>query len=146
MTINRQHGAGSGDTAAPMIHRSLIASAKFGGRGEGSMITRAGICLVIVSMAVPAAATTFGCSSFQTFGRGLERPTQPTCVNELLRPFGDEFLSNFRWQLERCRSEIEIFESRLNDYLFCLKSEGDDALSDYNELVRGFNCKARGSC
>jgi hypothetical protein len=103
--------------------------------------TIVGIFAVLASS--PALAANFACSSFQVFGGGLERPKQPTCIDELLRPFDDRDYQ-FQFQVQTCQSEIETYRGQLNSYLSCLKSEGDDVISSYNDMVRRFNCKARG--
>ena len=109
------------------------------------MISRAAVALLAVLVATPGLAFNFECSRFQTFGQSLERPRQPTCVDAIYPPFDKDFALDFRYEVESCRSEIDTYRAKLNDYLSCLKSEGDDVVSGYNDLVRRFNCKARGS-
>lgn len=82
-----------------------------------------------------ANALPFQCAEF---GLGaIERPTKPYCVQQ---PFaGDEYA------FESCKSELESYRSKMRNYLDCLSAESNEAVSEFNAVVRSFNCNASGS-
>jgi hypothetical protein len=106
----------------------------------------AAITFVTILFSAPVLALNLECLSFESLGGGIERPIQPTCAVRLYPPLRSDRYGFYDFQLDvdRCRSEIESFRYKMNEYLSCLKSEGDEAISVYNDLVRRFNIRARG--
>jgi hypothetical protein len=103
------------------------------------IVFRAAIVLLTVLIVPPARALNFECSRFQELGGALKRPSEPTCVDGLPLPRED----NDDFAFQNCRSEIESYRGELNDYLSCLKSESDDVVRSFNDLVNRFNSMAR---
>jgi len=44
---------------------------------------------------------------------------------------------------DRCKREVEHYQSEVEDFLSCLKRESSEAISDYNDAVESFNRRAR---
>lgn len=71
-------------------------------------------------------------------------PDAPSCASGYGN-FDDEY------EFDRCKGEMETYKSEVEDYISCLKrevqrlnSQGDGAISDYNDAVASFNRRAGG--
>lgn len=69
-------------------------------------------------------------------------PSAPYCATGY-GGFGDE------WEFERCKREMESYQSDVESYLSCRQDEIDtasreaaNALSEYNDAVESFNRRA----
>jgi hypothetical protein len=91
----------------------------------------------VLALAAPTAAnaTSYQCGEFG-YG-GIRRPEKPICVTIQFQ--GNE--SAF----QVCKSEMERYQSAVQQYLNCLQAESNEAAGDYNSTVRSFNCNAQGS-
>lgn len=67
--------------------------------------------------------------------RTIERPQQPFCATS----FGtfDEF------SFQTCRSEMEDYRQKIQDFAECLAYENERAVSEFNDAVQGFNRRTR---
>ena len=86
-----------------------------------------------------AGASPIPCIGVAQLDGSLKRPEKPWCIDEMRTPTVEYVFNN-------CRDEMEDYRSKLNIYLSCLKAEATDAISEYNNEVWRFNCRARGSC
>lgn len=84
-----------------------------------------------------ASAYNFNCRQFQSFGRGLERPDVPSCLQTMS-------FSHDEFTFSMCRNEMVSYQSDIDSYLRCLKSESTDAVEEADEAVQKFNCYASG--
>jgi hypothetical protein len=64
-------------------------------------------------------------------------PTAPSCATST-GEFDDD--SEFRL----CKSEMESYQSEVEEFLACQKRKSQDAIDEYNEAVESFNRRARG--
>jgi hypothetical protein len=64
-------------------------------------------------------------------------PTAPSCATNI-GEFDDDY--DFR----QCKSEMESYQSEVEDYLTCQKRRSQDVIDEYNETVESFNRRARG--
>ncbi|MDI7862542.1 hypothetical protein MRS76_11275 [Rhizobiaceae bacterium n13] len=67
--------------------------------------------------------------------RQLERPEVPYCATSGFS-FFDEFSFN------SCRSEMEGYRSKVEDFIKCLGAENDRVVDEFNEAIGDFNRKA----
>lgn len=65
----------------------------------------------------------------------LKRPEAPYCASTGFQ-FADEFDFN------RCRSDMEDYQRKIEGYASCLASENKQAIDKFNEAVQSFNKKA----
>jgi hypothetical protein len=63
------------------------------------------------------------------------KPDAPSCASDYSK-FEDQD------EFDRCKSDMESYKSEVEDFLSCLKRDGDEALNDYNEAVSSFNNRA----
>lgn len=89
--------------------------------------------------AMPSSASvSFDCSE----------PSAPYCATSY-GAFEDQY------EFDRCKREMEDYESEVNEYIQCIqdeldratsdgKSSAEDATSQYNDAVSSFNRRARG--
>lgn len=71
------------------------------------------------------------------FGGYCTEPQPPWCVDQS-STFKDE--SSF----SRCRSDVESYTRRVDNYVDCLSEEQRSAIQKSNKVVSRFNCMARG--
>lgn len=64
-------------------------------------------------------------------------PSVPYCA-ERFGPFDDSD------DFDRCRREMESYQSDIEQYAQCLRDEADDAVNAFNDAVERFNRRARG--
>lgn len=62
-------------------------------------------------------------------------PAKPGCV---------EFGFNTSVDFEHCKSEVEDYLQKSQDYIQCLQNNINNAANEANEVVKQFNCKASG--
>ena len=62
------------------------------------------------------------------------KPDAPSCANGYGN-FHDQF--DFR----NCQREMEWYKTKVGDFTSCLKREGNDAISEYNDAVASFNSR-----
>jgi len=74
-------------------------------------------------------------NSASAYGR-CYKPADPGCP--ILGKFED------RLSYDMCRSQMETYQSEVDDYLRCLKKDAAETLEEYNRSVKRFNCVARG--
>jgi hypothetical protein len=95
------------------------------GRGIGDMrFLGIAVSLALVAGATPVFAY---CSE----------PSAPYCASRY-GAFDDQ--DEFR----RCRSEMESYQSEVQDFLSCMKRKSDSVIQEYNSAVESFNRRARG--
>jgi len=70
-------------------------------------------------------------------GASCFEPTEPYCIRAY-GTFEDEF------SFESCRSELANYQNEVEAFVDCQRRENDQAISDFNEAVRYWNCKAQG--
>jgi hypothetical protein len=44
---------------------------------------------------------------------------------------------------DRCKRQMSSYQSEAQDYLSCVRREGDNAIEEYNSAVESFNRRAR---
>lgn len=64
-------------------------------------------------------------------------PSPPYCATE----YG-KFSDNY--DFDRCKRDMESYQSEVEYYLQCLKRESQNAVDEYNSTVDSFNRRARG--
>ncbi len=101
---------------------------------------------IILVVADSATALDLECMQFRTIDDKLERPSAPTCVDELQRPFDNSLLLEFQSDVDSCRSELDDYRAKVSAYIECLKSESQASAAEFNEVVNKFNCKVSGNC
>jgi hypothetical protein len=62
-------------------------------------------------------------------------PDAPYCATEYGR-FDDEH------EFANCKSEMETYQSEVEDYISCLKRKSTDAMGEYEDAVSSFNSRA----
>ena len=72
------------------------------------------------------------------FSFGCYKPTIPMCVENYYGNF------NSKSDFEMCKREVENYLGDLQDYIQCLEKEINEAIEEQNEVIKKFNCKARG--
>jgi hypothetical protein len=66
------------------------------------------------------------------------KPDAPLCATDSGR-FDDTD------DFESCKNEMESYRSDAEEFLSCQKRENEEAIEEYNDAVRSFNDRARGS-
>jgi hypothetical protein len=75
--------------------------------------------------------------SFQpASARSCYEPSVPYCASSY-GAFDDE--DDFR----RCKSDMESYQSEVEDYLSCLRKSSNEVLDEYNTAVDNFNRRAQ---
>ena len=77
-------------------------------------------------------------------GAFCSEPDAPYCASRY-GAFDDEY------EFDRCKREMESYQSEVEDFISCLKREiedlnrkGNQAVDDYTDAVTSFNRRARG--
>ena len=65
------------------------------------------------------------------------KPSKPRCI-DLMWTFEDTF------SFDSCRQEIKRYRDAVEAYLSCLEQEADTTANELKEVIRRFNCKAKG--
>lgn len=76
-------------------------------------------------------------ATVQPLNAYCSRPDAPYCATSFGN-FDDEY------EFEQCKSEMEIYQSEIEDFLACQKRENQQAIDEYNEAVESFNRRVRG--
>ena len=84
---------------------------------------------VILSLAVGFVATP--AFSF------CSEPSAPSCASRY-GAFADQD------DFDRCKREMELYQSETNEFLSCSKHKADSVIEEYNSAVESFNRRARG--
>lgn len=87
--------------------------------------------VVATSIAINALLTPASAS----FGGFCSEPQPPWCLNGSLK---DEYA------FQSCRSEVQGYVKSAEHYADCLRDEANRAIRKANDVVRQFNCKAKG--
>jgi hypothetical protein len=64
-------------------------------------------------------------------------PDAPSCASRYDK-FDDQD------EFDSCKREMESYKSEVEDFMSCLKREGDEAINDYDAAVQRFNSRAGG--
>jgi hypothetical protein len=96
--------------------------------------------VLLLALIVPTSAFAFGdeCREFRgysTLSKRIERPEPPSCTQSL---YGLD-----RTALEMCADEMTDYRFKMESYLRCLKWEGNEAASEYNNAVAMFKAGIR---
>ena len=64
------------------------------------------------------------------------RPIAPYCAGGYSK-FADQD------EFERCKRELENYRSEIDGYAACVKKQSQEAIDEYNEMVKSLNRRAR---
>ena len=90
------------------------------------------IASVIAIVALCMVASDRADAGFDTY---CDEPNPPWCLNNSLSD---------RSSFNQCRSEVDSYVDRVNNYVDCLRDAQRSAIKRANDVVRRFNCKAEG--
>lgn len=93
-----------------------------------------GIAIQMIRAMIVAAALLF--TSEQAFAY-CSKPDAPYCATRF-DAFDDQD------DFDSCKSETESYKSNVEDFMRCLRRQGDEAVSDYESAVASFNRRAGG--
>jgi len=82
---------------------------------------------LILSLASSAVAAWGYCSE----------PSAPSCATRY-GPFDDTY------DFDRCKSQKRSYQSDVESFLSCIRSDTERAIQEYNDAVESFNRRARG--
>jgi hypothetical protein len=91
------------------------------------MFTKTVLAAIFLVFTVVDSSAFFRCSE----------PDAPYCATSY-GAFDDEY------DFDRCKSDMESYQSEVEEFLGCLKRESEQTLSEYNDAVESFNRRARG--
>lgn len=78
------------------------------------------------------AAALLGLTSAAYAYDSCSEPDRPSCTNRY-GPFDDEY------DFDRCKRQVENFRTEVTGYVDCLKENSEEAISEFNDAVSGFN-------
>lgn len=64
-------------------------------------------------------------------------PSEPFCITSF-GTFDDQ------WSFDRCRRDVEMFLSEVDEYRDCLLRNSNEAVDHANQVIERFNCRAEG--